>query len=133
MRIRQRFLGLAQLEPEPGRLIDFITFFHANQLAIPATAKLTHPSHHRASASNIVLARHGPTTALAAFHVLDGLHFESMTVSNNFHNTWNFSFQSTNLFHDVTPMTNNKFSMINSQSKSRNINTLRRQQDLPKK
>src|SRR5665213_2047620 len=116
MRIRQRFLGLAQLEPEPGRLIDFITFFHANQLTIPATAKLTHPSHHRASASNIVLARHGPSTALAAFHVLDGLHFESMTVSNNFHNTWNFSFQSTNLFQDVTRDPDDQFSMTIFQS-----------------
>jgi len=29
-----------------------------------------------------------------------------MTVSNNFHNTWNFSFQSTNLFQDVTLITN---------------------------
>ncbi|HZM01831.1 MAG TPA: carboxypeptidase regulatory-like domain-containing protein, partial [Candidatus Saccharimonadales bacterium] len=56
--------------------------------------------------------RHGPSTALAAFHVLDGLHFESMTVSNNFHNTWNFSFQSTNLFQDVTGPTNGEFQIV---------------------
>jgi len=46
MHIRQGFLGLAQLQPESDCLIDFITFFHANQLAIPATAQLPYPSHH---------------------------------------------------------------------------------------
>ncbi|HZM05202.1 MAG TPA: hypothetical protein VFC44_19565, partial [Candidatus Saccharimonadales bacterium] len=45
-----------------------------------------------------------------------GLHFESMTVSNNFHNTWNFSFQSTNLFQDVTRDPDDQFSMTIFQS-----------------
>jgi hypothetical protein len=54
------------------------------------TAKLSHPSHHGGPPFDVVLARHGPSTALAGFHVPHGLHFEPMTISNNFHHTWNF-------------------------------------------
>jgi hypothetical protein len=104
--IRQGFLGLAQLRSESDRLGYFISFFHANHLSIPATAKLPHPPHHRAATSDTILSLHRKGAALAAFHFPHHLHFKGMTMSNYSHDTWNFSFQSTNLFQDGTPASN---------------------------
>ena len=106
--IRQGFLGLAQLRSESDRLGYFISFFHANHLSIPATAKLPHPPQHRAATSDAILSLHRKGAALAVFHFPHQLHFKGMTISNYSHDTWNLSFQSTNLFQDGTLPTINR-------------------------
>jgi hypothetical protein len=100
VRIGQGLLGPAQLRPESGGLVNFIRGFHAYYLSMLATAKLPDPPHHGAVSQDAVLALHGPGTIPASFDFPDGLHFEGLTIANYFHDTQNFSFQSTNLFQD---------------------------------
>src|ERR1039458_3590203 len=121
--IRQGFLGLAQLRSESDRLGYFISFFHTNHLSIPATAKLPHPPHDRAATSDAILSLHRKGAALATFHFPHHLHFKGMTISNYSHDTWNFSFQSTNLFQDGTQGTNFEHPTLNIERKSTRLNS----------
>ena len=102
VRVGQGFFGLPQLAPQPGGFIDFISSFHTNDSTILATAILPDPPHDGVGPFDLVFALHPPSTVLAAFHLPDGLHFERVTVTNDSHDTWIFSFQSTNLFQDGT-------------------------------
>jgi hypothetical protein len=101
VRIGQGFLSLPELAPAPRRFVNFFGLFHANDFAQFAAAQLSNPTHHRASALDLVFALHAEGTTLTAFHLSDDLQFEPVTVSNHFHDTGIFSFQSTNLFQEV--------------------------------
>jgi hypothetical protein len=102
MGIGQRFFDASQFAAELARFIYLMSFFHANDLTIAAAAQLPHPAHHRSAPFDLVFTLHGLSTELPGFHFPHSLHFEGVTISNYFHGTWIFSFQSTNLFQDGT-------------------------------
>jgi autotransporter-associated beta strand protein len=68
---------------------------------------------------------HGRGTSLARFHFPNGLHFEGLTIANDFHDTRNLSFQSTNLFQDGTAHTiNHHLTLIGPQTLAANTGAL---------
>jgi hypothetical protein len=102
VRIGQGLFGPPQMPPQLAHFIHFVGSFHADDLTIFAAAQLPHPVHNRVVAFDAVLTLHGLGSDFTAFHLPDSLHFEAVTITNYFHDTWIFSFQSTNLFQDGT-------------------------------
>jgi hypothetical protein len=98
MRIGQRFLGLAQLPAQPGRFSHLVSVLHAHDLAVLATAPLPHPAQHRAVALDGELALHGRGAQLPGFDLPHRLHFEGVTVTNDFHDSWLLHFKVTTYF-----------------------------------